>query len=116
MPRFYFHVLDGSALFDDSGLELPGIDAAMKAAVRFAGAVLREGIADDLWKGSPRQVLVSDSPSPTGSGRTLLTLTLSAQVKAVPVAYNTPDVVADRKSPTEFAPSRRSFSGDPRAD
>jgi hypothetical protein len=63
MPRFYFHILDGSALFDFTGVELPGIDAAMTEAVRFAGAVLRDGIADEIWKGSPWRVVVSDSPS-----------------------------------------------------
>src|SRR4051812_21549043 len=68
MARFYFHVLDGSALSDDTGLELPGIDAAKIAAVRLAGAVIRDGIPDEVWKGSPWRVVVSDSPLPTAGG------------------------------------------------
>jgi hypothetical protein len=78
MPRFYFHVVDGSGIADDTGEERPSIDAAKTEAARFAGAVLSEGIADEIWKGSPWRLVVSDSPSPEG-GRTFLTLTLSAR-------------------------------------
>jgi len=85
MPRFYFHIVDGSSIADDTGEELPSIDAAKIEAARLAGAVLSEGIADEIWKGSPWRVVVSDNPS-LGGGRTFLTLTLSAQEQATKVA------------------------------
>jgi hypothetical protein len=88
MPHFYFHVVDGSAIADDTGEELPNIDAAKIEAARLAGAVLSEGIADEIWKGSPWQVVVSDSPWLEG-GRTFLTLTLSAREQAGKVAQFT---------------------------
>jgi hypothetical protein len=49
MPRFYFHVLDGSAIVDETGTEHPSIDAARIEAVKLASGVLREGIADRIW-------------------------------------------------------------------
>jgi len=67
MPRFYFHIVDGSARADDTGEELPSIDVAKIEAARLAGAVLREGIADEIWGGSPWRVVVSDSPSVEGT-------------------------------------------------
>jgi hypothetical protein len=88
MHRFYFHVVDGSAIADDTGEELPSIEAAKIEAARLAGAVLSEGIADEVWKGSPWSVVVSDSPSPEG-GHTFLTLTLSAQEQGGKVAKST---------------------------
>jgi hypothetical protein len=84
MPRFYFHIVDGSAIADDTGTELPGIEAAKIEAARLAGAVLSEGIAEKIWQGSPWRLVISDSPSP-GGGRTFLTLTLSAQEQSAKV-------------------------------
>jgi hypothetical protein len=83
MPHFYFHVLDGSGIADDTGAVLASIEVAKIEAARLAGAVISEGISDKVWNGVPWQVVVSDSPSPTG-GRALLSLTLSAREQARP--------------------------------
>ena len=34
MPRYYFNLEDGQRLLDDSGLDLPDIEAAQKEALR----------------------------------------------------------------------------------
>jgi len=83
MPHFYFHVLDGSGIADDIGAVLPSIEVAKIEAARLAGAVISEGIAENVWNGVHWQVVVSDSPSPTG-GRALLSLTLSAREQVHP--------------------------------
>ena len=78
MPRFHFHVLDGTSVLDRDGLELPDIGAAKVEAARFVGEVLSHGINGSVWLGHPWRVVVTDGPSPEG-GRTYLTLTLSGQ-------------------------------------
>src|SRR4051794_23228497 len=60
VPQFHFHVLDGSAVTDIEGLELPNIAAAKSEAIRLAGAVLRDYRGDDLWRGEPWQIIVND--------------------------------------------------------
>lgn len=77
MPRFHFHVLDGSAVTDIEGLELPNIAAARTEAIRLAGAVLKDYRGDDIWRGKPWQIVVNDSPAPD-TGRTYFELTLTA--------------------------------------
>jgi len=91
MRRFYFHLVDGSAIPDDTGVELPSVEAAKIEAAKFAGAVLSEGIADGIWAGSPWRVVVSDSPLPD-RGRTFLTLTLSCEAQSGEIAEVTSDV------------------------
>ncbi|WP_409191717.1 DUF6894 family protein [Bradyrhizobium sp. RDM4] len=67
MPRYHFHILDGTAVTDETGVELPGIAEARIEAIQLAGGVLREGMAGHFWHGEPWQLLVSDSPSPTAA-------------------------------------------------
>ena len=43
MPRYYFHILDGTALLDETGEELADIEAARKEAVQLIAGVLRGG-------------------------------------------------------------------------
>jgi hypothetical protein len=78
MPRFYFHVLDGSATTDETGTELPNIDAAKTEAVKLASGILREVVPERIWQGSGWQIVVTDNASAEG-GHTVLTLTISAQ-------------------------------------
>ena len=77
MPRFHFHVLDGAALTDTTGAELPDINAAKVEAIKFAGGVLLDGIDVSIWQGNPWHIVVNDSPAPE-NGRTYFTLTLTA--------------------------------------
>lgn len=76
MPRYYFHVQDGSSLPDDTGSEFPNIEAAKLAAIDFAGSLLREGIPAGIWNGETWQLYVTDSPV-IGEGRTFCTLSFS---------------------------------------
>ncbi|WP_095425364.1 DUF6894 family protein [Bradyrhizobium ottawaense] len=77
MPRFHFHILDGKALTDHEGLELPDIAAIRCEAIQFAGAVLRDHRADDIWPVEPWQMVVNDSPNPN-TGRIHFKLTVTA--------------------------------------
>ncbi|WP_371180073.1 hypothetical protein [Bradyrhizobium sp. URHA0013] len=77
VPRFHFHIVDGTALTDTDGLELPDTAAAKSEAIRLAGAVLKDYIGDDLWRGEPWQIVVNDSQVPN-TGRTYFNLTLTA--------------------------------------
>lgn len=45
MPRFFFHVDDGTGHLDLDGVELPTPDAARLEAVRLAGAILKDSPA-----------------------------------------------------------------------
>jgi hypothetical protein len=76
MPRFHFHIVNGKNVYDESGVELPDVDAARNEAVRFAGEVLGEGLPFDFWQGIPWEMVVNDKPE-LRSGRTFFTLTLS---------------------------------------
>lgn len=78
MPHYCFHVMDGQELTDDTGAELPNLDAAKAEALRLTGAVLSEDAAGNIWRGSPWRIIVSDNPSPE-DGRSLLTLIISAK-------------------------------------
>ena len=42
MPRFFFNTNDDVELWDDEGTDLPDLDAARRAAIRYAGELLRE--------------------------------------------------------------------------
>jgi hypothetical protein len=76
MPHFYFHVLDGTALPDRDGVDLRGIEAARTEAMDLAGALLRDGVSEQIWQGHPWQLVVSDSTSPF-TGRTHFVVSVS---------------------------------------
>jgi flagellar biosynthesis regulator FlaF len=75
MPRFHFHVLDGTARADEEGTELVDLNAAKAEAVKLAGEILRDSIHTHIWTRETWQLIVNDSPSPD-SGRTYCSLTL----------------------------------------
>ena len=52
MPHFHFHVYDGHSAHDAEGTTLPNLQAAREAAIRMAGAIIRDEcsqIGDD-WR------------------------------------------------------------------
>ena len=49
MPRYHFHVLDGTSYIDDAGTELASIEEAKREARRYAGNLL----ADSAMRSSP---------------------------------------------------------------
>ena len=81
MPRYYFHILNGKMLIDDVGVEVADIEAAKLEAVNYAGTVLTSEHPTDMWKGVPWEMRVTEGPS-LDEGRTLLTLTLTAEIDA----------------------------------
>ena len=42
MPRYFFHVIDGTAVRDQDGTELASIDVAQEEAIRMSGEILRD--------------------------------------------------------------------------
>ena len=75
MPRYFFHVHDGSSVLDDIGLELPDIVAARTAAIELSGEILKHDLAERLLPHDFWQLEVSDSP--TLGGRSLFILWFS---------------------------------------
>jgi len=43
MPRYFFHILDGTALTDETGVELADLAAARIEAVKLVAGVLKGG-------------------------------------------------------------------------
>jgi hypothetical protein len=72
MPRYFFHIRDGSDIADLEGTELPDLSSARVAAVELAGSMLREH-AEKFWNGEDWRVEVADK-----SGLILFSLHFSA--------------------------------------
>jgi hypothetical protein len=80
MPRFFFHVHDGSSLVDRTGTELPSLTEAYTQAIAAAGELIKTaGI--DLLAGAPWQMEVANE-----QGHIVLTLHFSAKIGAKPEA------------------------------
>ena len=71
MPRYFFHVTDGQALFDKEGTEFPDLKSARAEAVRTAGEILSD--IDSKWTGTAWRMSVANA-----EGIVLLTLDFSA--------------------------------------
>ena len=54
MPRYFFHVTDGSSVRDDEGTELPDIYTAQAEAIRMSGEILRD-MGAKFWNGIQRR-------------------------------------------------------------
>jgi len=85
LPRFHFHIMDGTDLFDRDGLQLPDVAAAKLEAIRLAGAVLSESRAGSIWQDQPWQMIVNDDPTPN-TGLAHFTLTLTVRGSEAPTA------------------------------
>jgi hypothetical protein len=79
MPRYYFHLQNGELLLDGTGHELPVLAAAQHEALQTSSDILRGGVraTASLWSGTPWRLWVTDSPN--GEGKTLFTLSFSAE-------------------------------------
>ena len=73
MPRYFFHVHDGTSKRDDEGTDLPDIFAAQEEAIRMSGALLGE-MGGTFWNGEEWSLEVSDE-----AGRLLFTLRFTAE-------------------------------------
>jgi hypothetical protein len=68
MPRFHFHLEDGSSHEDDEGIELPDVEVAKAHAVRYFADVIKTP-PSTFWSGDGWKLQVADE-----SGLTLFSL------------------------------------------
>lgn len=73
MPRYFFHVLDGSVSIDTEGTELRGLTEAHSQAITMAGEIMRDA-RRKFWTGNDWQMHVTDDAK-----RTLFKLKFSAE-------------------------------------
>jgi hypothetical protein len=73
LPRYFFHVLDGSVNIDTDGTELRGLAEAHSQAITMAGEIMR-GARCKFWTGNDWQLHVTDDAK-----RTLFKLKFSAE-------------------------------------
>lgn len=62
MPRYFFDLNDHERSPDETGTELPGLDAARVAAVKFAGDYLSDH-PEIVWDGREQRVQVRQGNS-----------------------------------------------------
>lgn len=62
MPRYFFHVRDGTVVLDEVGVELPDMASAQATAVQLSAEILKEGVIIPLWIDLQWRVEVTDSP------------------------------------------------------
>jgi hypothetical protein len=73
MPRYFFHLKDGSTHIDEDGVELAGPDEAREAAVVNSGEVLKDAGAK-FWTSDEWRLWVTDE-----GGETVCALRVSAE-------------------------------------
>ena len=59
MPRYFFHVIDGTSARDEDGTELPSIYVAQAEAIRLSGEILRD-MGARFWDGTKWRLEVAD--------------------------------------------------------
>ena len=93
MPRYFFHIDDGSLMPDQDGTELSSIEEARAEAVSLAGAALEELDGAFSTHGKQWTMHVTDEQS-----RLLFSLHFGAEGPSGQVTYlpNDPDVVGSR--------------------
>ena len=77
MPRYFFHLYDGSSAPDQDGTELPDIYTAQAQAIRTSGEILRD-MGAKFWDGTDWRLEVADA-----RGQILFILRFSAEERAV---------------------------------
>ena len=73
LPRYFFHVVDGSVSIDADGTVLATLAEAHSQAITMAGQILRDG-RGKFWNGDDWQMHVTDE-----SKRTLFKLRFSSE-------------------------------------
>jgi hypothetical protein len=59
MPRFFFHVHDGPAHYEDcDGADMPNIEGAREAALELVSDLIRD--TEALWRGGAFRVIAED--------------------------------------------------------
>jgi len=77
MPRYFFHVYDGSSSPDTDGTELPDICTAQAVAIRTSGEILRD-MGAKFWDGTAWRLEVAGE-----RGQILFVLRFSAEERLV---------------------------------
>lgn len=72
MPRFFFHLHDGTEHPDTEGSYLPSLEAARGHAAVYLGKLLRDG-GNEIWNGEDWRLNVADE-----TGLVLLTIYIFA--------------------------------------
>lgn len=82
MPRYFFHIDNGSLMPDRDGTELPGIDEARAEAVSLAGAMLND-LDGEFWShGGQWTMHVTDEQS-----HLLFSLHFGAEIPSGEITY-----------------------------
>lgn len=85
MPRYFFHIDDGSFAHDGVGVELAGIEEARAEAVSAGGAIIKDANST-FWKtAKPWRMLVTDE-----TGKLLFTLGFSSEVPSGDIRIRPP--------------------------
>ena len=93
MPRYFFHVIDGTAARDEDGTELPNVYVAQAEALRLSAEVLRD-MGARFWDGTEWRLVVEGE-----GGQVLFVLRFSAEERLAP-----PDAGPDTGPDTGPAP------------
>jgi hypothetical protein len=72
MPRFFFHLENGSYVPDVEGTDLSGPDEARSQAIQMSGKVLQD-LGSEFWRGTGWKMHVTDA-----SDQPVFTLQFSA--------------------------------------
>jgi hypothetical protein len=72
MPRYFFHIEDGTSRLDEEGVELPSPHAARVEAARVLAELVKDD-PEDFWANRSMKLIVTDRP-----GLILFVLDLSA--------------------------------------
>ena len=87
--RYFFHVKDGKEILDQEGVELLDLSGVKEEAIKASAELLGGLHEEEFWNGEPWKLWVTDQAN--GTGRTLLTLTFSAEVTA-PAESSVPEL------------------------
>ena len=79
LPRYFFHVVDGTFNVDTDGTVLAGLAEAHSQAIIMAGEILRDG-RGKFWDGDDWQMHVTDETK-----RTLFRLKFSSEETEEPI-------------------------------
>jgi hypothetical protein len=82
MPRFFFHIDDGSFSADPLGSDLADLGKAQEAAVTMSGEIIRDKGAEFWTSRSPWRLHVTDH-----AHQLLFTLHFSADAPSAPVLF-----------------------------
>ena len=84
MPRYFFHVYDGSSSPDADGTELPDIYTAQAQAIRTSGEILRD-MGAQFWDGTAWRLEVADARGLIAPDRRALPELVAHAAAVVPV-------------------------------